>query len=304
MTEEIVEAQEVTPEEAPATEPEATGNREATTAGETVAADQAVEAEEPAAADDVAAAQPQSLAELKPKMKVKGRVQRIELYGAILDLGVGAPAILHISQIAKDRVNRVGDVLNVGDEVEVWVDKVDPDRNQVTASMIQPLAVDWSDLREGQVHTGTVTRLEKFGAFVDIGAEKEGLVHISELSHEFVKQPSEVVSPGDEVQVKVLGFSKRKRRIDLSMKALLSAPQGAAPSQPQPADTYEDEHEEQEEMPTAMAVALQQAMSDAGMKYDRRRQPQTKKGRGGRRTRNQQEEILSRTLRINERTGK
>jgi small subunit ribosomal protein S1 len=283
--EEVIEAQEMTPDEGPANEPDA-ANGETPAAGVTEA--------------------PQSLADLKPKMKLTGRVQRIELYGAILDLGVGAPTILHISQIARDRVNRVGDVLNVGDEIEVWVDKVDPERNQVTVSMIEPLGVDWSDLREGQVHTGKVTRLEKFGAFVDIGAEKEGLVHISELSHEFVKQPSEVVSPGDEVQVKVLGFSKRKRRIDLSMKALLAAPSGsaAAPSQPEPAGTYvPDEYEEEEDLPTAMAVALQQAMSDAGMKYDRRRQGPAKKGRG-RRSRSQQEEILTRTLRISERTGK
>jgi small subunit ribosomal protein S1 len=283
MTEEVIEAQEMTPEEGPANEPDAAD-------GETPVAE--------------VAETPQSLADLKPKMKLTGRVQRIELYGAILDLGVGAPSILHISQIARDRVNRVGDVLNVGDEVVVWVDKVDPERNQVTVSMIEPLGLDWGDLREGQVHTGKVTRLEKFGAFVDIGAEKEGLVHISELSHEFVKQPSEVVSPGDEVQVKVLGFSKRKRRIDLSMKALLAAPAGvAAPSQPEPAGTFPDEYEQEEDLPTAMAVALQQAMSDAGMKYNRRRQGPAKKGRG-RRSRSQQEEILTRTLRISERTGK
>jgi small subunit ribosomal protein S1 len=280
MTEEVVEEQEMTPDGTPAKEPEL-----------------AAEApEEPVAT-------PQSLAELKPKMKLSGRVQRLELYGAILDLGVGSPAILHISQIARDRVNRVGDVLNVGDEVQVWVDKVDSERNQVTVSMIEPLAVEWSDLKEGQVYTGTVARLEKFGAFIDIGAEKEGLVHISELSHEFVKQPSEVVQVGDEVQVKVLGYSKRKRRIDLTMKALLEAPQGAAPSHSEPVTTAADEYEEEDELPTAMAVALQQAMSDAGMKYDRRRQGSPKKGRG-RRSRSQQEEILSRTLRINERTGK
>jgi small subunit ribosomal protein S1 len=298
MTEEVVDAKEITPEEAPAHEADV-APVETPVAGETpIAAETAVAGETPVSET------PQSLADLKPKMKISGRVQRLELYGAILDLGLGVPAILHISQIAKDRVNRVGDVLNVGDEVEVWVDKVDAERNQVTVSMIEPLGVEWSDLREGRVYTGTVTRLEKFGAFVDIGAEKEGLVHISELSHDFVKQPSEVVSSGDEVQVKVLGFSKRKRRIDLSMKALLDAPQTAAPSQPQPADTYEDKYEEEEDLPTAMAVALQQAMSDAGMKYDRRRQAPAKKGRGGRRNRSQQEEIMSRTLRINERTGK
>jgi small subunit ribosomal protein S1 len=250
---------------------------------------------------------PTSIEEIKPKMKVTGKVQRLELYGAILDIGVGVPAILHISQLGKERVNRVADVLNVGDEVTVWVDKVDTERNQVTATMIQPLAVEWSDLKEGQVYSGVISRLENFGAFVDIGAEKEGLVHISELSHEFVKQPSEVVKPGDEVQVRVLGFSKRKRRIDLSMKALMEAPQptAAAPAAPQQQsyEPYDEEEDVEGEMPTAMAVALQQAFSDAGVKFDhRRRQPQGKKGRG-QRNRSQQDDILSRTLRINQRNG-
>jgi small subunit ribosomal protein S1 len=250
---------------------------------------------------------PTSIEEIKPKMRVTGQVQRLELYGAILNIGVGAPAILHISQLGKERVNRVADVLNVGDEVTVWVDKVDPERNQVTVTMIQPLAVEWSDLKEGQVYTGTIARLEKFGAFVDIGAEKEGLVHISELSHDFVKQPSEVVKPGDEVQVKVLGFSKRKRRIDLSMKALMEAPEPtiATPVAPQHSfEPYNEAEEEEEDLPTAMAVALQQAFTDAGVKFDhRRRQPGGKKGRGQRNRRSQQDDILSRTLRINQRNG-
>ena len=116
-------------------------------------------------------------------------------------------------------------IFNVGDEISVWIEDVDPDKGQVTVTMLEPLAVEWSDLKEGQAYTGKVTRLEKFGAFVDIGAEKEGLIHVSELSHDFVKHPSEVLKVDDEVQVKVLGFSKRKRRIDLSRKALLETPE-------------------------------------------------------------------------------
>ena len=155
---------------------------------------------------------PESLSDLKPKMKLTGTVTRLELYGAFIDLGIGVNALIHISQLGKERVNRVAEVLNVGDEVTVWVDKVDPQREQVMVTMIEPLAVEWGELDKGQMYAGTVTRLENFGAFVDIGAEREGLVHISELSHEYVKQPGEVVKVGDEVQVQVLGYSKRKRR--------------------------------------------------------------------------------------------
>jgi small subunit ribosomal protein S1 len=265
--------------------------------------DEVIEAAEPQTEDAPAGAQPGSLDELKPKMKLTGKVARLELYGAFIDLGVGSNAILHISQLGKEKVNRVADVLNVGDEVTVWVDKVDPARGQAMVTMIEPLAVDWSDLKEGATHTGTVTRLEKFGAFVDIGAEKEGLVHISELSHDYVKHPSEVLKPGDEVQVKVLGFSKRKRRIDLSIKALLEQQKPAAPEpvasreREVEAEVYDEEIEE--EMPTAMEIALRRAMGN-DYKADRRKQLARKSRQQQRRMREEQDDIIARTLRMRE----
>jgi small subunit ribosomal protein S1 len=262
--------------------------------------EEVIEAAEPQTEDAPAAAQPSSLDDLKPKMKLTGKVVRLELYGAFIDLGVGTNAILHISQLGKEKVNRVADVLSVGDEVTVWVDKVDPARGQAMVTMIEPLAVEWSDLKEGATYTGTVTRLEKFGAFVDIGAEKEGLVHISELSHDYVKHPSEVLKPGDEVQVKVLSFSKRKRRIDLSIKALLEQQKPAAP---EPIKTHQEEEvydeEVEEEMPTAMEMALRRAMGD-DYKADRRKQLARKSRQHQRRMREEQEDIIARTLRMRE----
>jgi small subunit ribosomal protein S1 len=240
------------------------------------------------------AAPPTSVHELKPKMKVNGKVQRLELYGAIIDLGLEATAILHVSQLGKDRVNRVADALSIGEEISVWVDKVDADKGQITVSMIEPLAVEWGDLKEGQSHTGKVIRLEKFGAFIDIGAEKEGLVHVSELSHEFVKHPSEALRVGDEVQVKVLGFNKRKRRIDLSIKALLEAPESAGATAVEIIE-YEDDVDENEPMLTAMEIAMREAMHAAG-------DPLPQRGGNAARRRQQnkirarQDEILRRTL--------
>lgn len=243
------------------------------------------------AADDTELATPTSIRDLKRKMRLKGRVERLELYGAFIDLGLETSALVHISKMGKGHVNRVSDVVTVGDEVEVWVDKVDPAQNQVMVTMVEPLAVDWGDLEEGQVHKGTVKRLETFGAFVDIGAEREGLVHISELSHDYVKQPSEVVNVGDEVEVQILGFSRRKRRIDLSMKALQDKPEDEASSYSVASQADIDDFEEAEdEMPTAMAIAWQQAMG----KDDRRRRG-NKKSRRNRR--DDQEDIYSRTLR-------
>lgn len=244
---------------------------------------------------------PQTLSDLKPKMKLTGTVTRLELYGAFIDIGVGLNALIHISQLGKERVNRVADVLSVGDEVTVWVDKVDPQREQVMVTMIEPLAVEWSELEKGQVYSGTVTRLENFGAFVDIGAEREGLVHISELSHEYVKHPSEVVKVGDEVKVQVLGFSKRKRRIDLSMKVLMDKPEEEAKAPPVRDNggsrfSDYDEDEEDDVLPTAMEIALREAMGEDAL--PRRKKASRKKRRRGEKSRAQQEEILNRTLQV------
>lgn len=244
------------------------------------------------AAEETELATPTSIHDLRRKMRVKGRVERLELYGAFIDLGLETNALVHISKMGKGHVNRVSDVLNVGDEVEVWIDRVDPEQNQIMVTMVEPLAVEWSDLEEGKEFTGVVKRLENFGAFVDIGAEREGLVHISELSHDYVRTPSEVVNVGDEVRVQVLGFSRRKRRIDLSMKALQEKPEAEAPySEATTADIESYEEEQEEEMPTAMAIAWRRAVG----KQDKRQGKPNKRNR--RRRREDQEEIYSRTLR-------
>ena len=237
---------------------------------------------------------PASLEGLEKKMKLKGTVSRIELYGAFVDVGLDVSAILHISNIG-NRVNRVEDALSIGDEVVVWVDKVDVDNQQLMVSMEEPLAVEWRDLEEGKVYTGTVTRLENFGAFIDIGAEKDGLAHVSELSHEYVKHPAEVLRVGDEVEVKVLGFSRKKRRINLSLKALQEKPEAALEDLRAKDIEYEEE-ESFEEMPTAMEIALRRAMGDNGEGGKKAKGKKTKKQRG--KDRSLQEQILLRTLEL------
>ena len=139
---------------------------------------------------------PTSIADLSPKMQLKGTVKRLELYGAFIDLGIDATCLIHISKLGGDQVNRVSDVLNEGDEVTVWVEKVDPERQQVMLTMLPPLAVDWTELKTDQVYEGKVTRLETFGAFVSIGAEREGMVHVSEMGSGYIGQPSDIVKVG------------------------------------------------------------------------------------------------------------
>lgn len=270
------------------------------------------------------ASTPVSLDDLKRKTKLTGTVKKLELYGAFIDIGMDVNALIHISKLGAGQVNRVSDVLHEGEEVTVWVEKVDPERQQVMVTMIEPLAVDWGDLKVGQEYTGRVTRLENFGAFVDIGAEREGLVHISELSHDYVKHPNEVIKVGDEVRVQVLNFSKRKRRIDLSMKALMEKPEPAVQQPSQPArqdrdhqgrdrrrgdrhdrDRYEPVVEEVDDedlnnLPTAMEVALREAMGDDVISSVKAKERGSKKKRRKQRGqhREEQEELLSRTLQL------
>ena len=156
--------------------------------------------------------------ELKPKTKLTGKVVKTTLAGALLDIGKDVPGIVHISQMSETPVKRVEDVLQVGQEVSVWVRKAKADRIELT--MIEPLGVDWRELKPEMTFKGKVVRLETYGAFVDFGAERPGLIHVSELTHGYVKTASEVVKEGDEIEAKVLDVDRRKRQIRLSMKAL------------------------------------------------------------------------------------
>jgi ribosomal protein S1 len=191
---------------------------------------------------------PQSLNEIEPGQTLKGKITKTELFGAFVDVGLEREGMVHISLLKQGRVNRVEDVVNVGDEVEVWVHRVDPNAGRLELSMIKPVEMSWKDIRSGMRVKGKVVRIESFGAFVDIGAERPGLVHVSELSTEYVPNTGDVVQVGEEVEVEVLEVNRKKRRIRLSMK--------------ESAYVDEGEPEPEEEPPTAMEVALRQALED------------------------------------------
>lgn len=191
---------------------------------------------------------PTSIQDLTPAMEVRGTVKRIELYGAFVDIGVGTDALLHISQLGKQNVRNVEDVVKPGEQITAYVLKVEPETKRIALSLVKPPAVNWDTIKEGDTLEGTVDRLENFGAFIDIGAERPGMVHVSEMAEGFVKSPSDVVKVGDKVEVRVLKVNRKKRQIDLSMK----------PFQ-EPMEHIQDEDEE--ELPSAMAIALRRAMS-------------------------------------------
>jgi small subunit ribosomal protein S1 len=203
------------------------------------------------------------LSDVKRKMKFTGTVVKTTIAGALVDIGVEVPGVVHISQLQKEPVNRVEDVVQVGQAVEVWVRRVEPKRERLDLTMIEPLPLEWRDIEKGMVVKGKVTRIEKFGVFVEIGAERPGLVHISEITHEYIKDPQQEVKVGDEVEAKVLDVNRRKRQVKLSMKALEETPvfeQKPAPRKKSKQVKPAVQEEEQEAIPTAMEMALREAM--------------------------------------------
>jgi ribosomal protein S1 len=229
-----------------------------------------------------------AIKDLEPKMRFDGRVTRIELYGAFVDFGAERDGLVHISQINENRVSRVADVLSEGDEVSVWVYDVDEERGRVRLTMVEPPELTLEELEPNQMVKGTVTKLVPYGAFVDIGVDRDGLIHVSEMSDGFVSKPSDVLSVGSELEVRVVKVDQRKRRIELS---LLDVP-GSEESEP----GFEDEDEEEGDTMTAMELAWRSAMEQQGMSL---KVPTNKKGRRRRKSdiRREQAAIIARTLR-------
>ncbi|MEX2030152.1 MAG: S1 RNA-binding domain-containing protein [Anaerolineales bacterium] len=224
-----------------------------------------------------------SLKEISPKQSLHGTITRIEPYGAYVDVGSESDGLLHISRIRKDPVNRIEDVLQPGQSVEVWASRIDPAAGRLEVTMLRPMGLEWKEITAGLRLTGKVVRVEKFGAFVDVGAERPGLVHVSEMGPGRRNDPADLVSVGDEVDVTILEVDSKKKQFRLSMK-----------------DSYLPESEEVEPaVPTAMELALRQAL-EGGSGPTVPGPAEGKKGRPS--GRSEQEEILSRTLQKKVRT--
>ncbi|MDF1499806.1 MAG: S1 RNA-binding domain-containing protein [Anaerolineales bacterium] len=221
----------------------------------------------------------QTLSSIKPGQKIKGTISKVELFGAFVDVGLDHPGLVHISQLKRGRVNRVQDIVKEGDEVEVWVQKVDPASNRLELTMIKPVEVKWNDLKPGTTYPGQVMRIENFGVFVDIGAERHGLVHVSEMRDDYVRDPAELVSVGDTIDVKVLEIDRKKRQIRLSMKE-------------SPEEILEDV-EPEEAIPTAMEIALRQALDENEPPAET---PKPADVKSSKKHSKELEDILSRTL--------
>jgi len=161
------------------------------------------------------------LANLKPGEVRKGTVSSVVNFGAFVDLG-GMDGLIHVSELSWKHVDHPGSVVQVGDDVEVQVLEVDLDRERISLSLKATQQDPWQEFatshRVGELVYGRVTKLVPFGAFVQVGDGIEGLVHISEMSAHHVDLPEQVVTPGEELWVKIIDLDLQRRRISLSIK--------------------------------------------------------------------------------------
>lgn len=151
----------------------------------------------------------------------KGRVAGISNFGAFVDLG-GADGLIHISELSWEPVKSPDEIVTVGTEIDVFVLRVDRENLKIALSLRRLQPEPWDEIETkfsvGQTVTGTVTKLANFGAFARIDRGIEGLIHISELAHQVIKHPRDVVNEGDEFELKIIRIESERRRLGLSLK--------------------------------------------------------------------------------------
>ena len=162
------------------------------------------------------------IANLTEGQTVEGVVKNITEYGAFVDLG-GVDGLLHVTDMAWRRVNHPSEILSIGETVKVQVVKINKDTHRISLGMKQLQSDPWDTVADkfpiGSVHSGRVTNITDYGAFVELEAGVEGLVHVSEMS--WTKKnvhPGKIVSTSQEVDVMVLEIDEQKRRVSLGLK--------------------------------------------------------------------------------------
>ncbi len=161
----------------------------------------------------------------------KGRVAGISNFGAFVDLG-GADGLIHISELSWEPVKSPDEIVTVGTEIDVFVLRVDRENLKIALSLRRLQPEPWDEIETkfsvGQTVTGTVTKLANFGAFARIDRGIEGLIHISELAHQVIKHPRDVVNEGDELELKIIRIEPERRRLGLSLKQTLDVSEEVA----------------------------------------------------------------------------
>ncbi len=312
VTEESVSKAEAT--EKPVTETEAVEEPEETTSEEPVVASSEASVEDVAAdvepstessTDESAASDEDSDEDDEKKVvrmlavgqQVNGVVKRITDFGAFVDIGVGRDGLIHVSELSINRVGKVSDVLSESQEIQPWIKKLDRERNRISLTLIDPEMKTIRDLKQDEVVSGTVTRILPYGAFVDIGIGRDALLHVREMSNKFVEKPEDVVSVGEELEARIVELSRRRGRVDLSLKGLRDEPEDEIAVEVMDEDgEYEELEDEFEnvEVLSPMELAFKKAVEAEGgeVKAPKR---SNRKSKGGK-TQSIQDEIIARTL--------
>jgi small subunit ribosomal protein S1 len=158
---------------------------------------------------------------LKPGERRRGVVSSVVNFGAFVDIG-GMDGLVHVSELSWKHVDHPSSVVTIGDEIDVEVLEIDLDRERISLSLKATQQDPWQEFasshRVGELVYGRVTKLVPFGSFVQVGDGIEGLVHISEMSAHHIDLPEQVVTPGEELWVKIIDLDLQRRRISLSIK--------------------------------------------------------------------------------------
>ena len=161
------------------------------------------------------------LVNLKPGERRKGVVSSVVNFGAFVDLG-GMDGLVHVSELSWKHVDHPSSVVSVGDEIDVEVLDVDLSKERISLSLKATQTDPWQEFANshqvGELVYGRITKLVPFGSFVQVGDGIEGLVHISEMAGHHVDLPEQVVTPGEELWVKIIDIDLQRRRISLSIK--------------------------------------------------------------------------------------
>ncbi len=226
------------------------------------------------------------LTNLKPGEIRKGVVSSVVNFGAFVDLG-GMDGLVHVSELSWKHVDHPSSVVQVGDEVTVQVLDVDLDRERISLSLKATQQDPWQEFADGhqvgELVYGRVTKLVPFGAFVQVGDGIEGLVHISEMAVHHVEAPEQVVTPGEELWVKIIDIDLERRRISLSIKQAAEGGVVAAEYQDQFGEHAYDEAGNYigPEIVAEEPEAAERPRSGAGAGRTRGREPRSARTGGG-----------------------
>jgi small subunit ribosomal protein S1 len=199
--------------------------------------------------------------------KIVGRVRNLTHFGAFVEIEEGIDGLIHVSDLSwLKRVVDPREVLKEGDEVEVMVLSIDPTKQKISLGLKQIEPDPWIQVpnkyKIGSIVRGKIMNLTSFGVFAQLEDEIEGLIHISELAERRIEKAEEVVSIGDELDLKVIHLDPTERRIGLSLKAAQAEQERATATQYQQKqqDRFQRQREEQEEL-TAFGGLLKEELN-------------------------------------------